>query len=145
LNFRADRINIFADYSYYYDHTYQLAYNQRTFTHLDTTFTHSSIGNRYPTVINQNLTADDVLLYEQQIRVDKTTPLNGYASKIDYTHTLASYLQVETGIKAAFTSFNNELSTHETGLLSNVIGDKRDETAIMDEQISSPKQMWKPT
>lgn len=233
LNFRTDRINIFADYSYYYDHTYQSAYNQRTFTHLDTTFTHSSIETRYPTVINQNLTAgidlslssntilgilfqgsyrnwqqvsqsiaeteknpgddfkiisdrtetnrslqyvinvnlqhrfsenqllnmdldyfdyynyqpqqytnrfltaDDVLLYEQQIQIDKTTPLNGYASKIDYTHTLASYLQVETGIKAAFTSFNNEVSTQETGMHSNGIGDNHDEVAIMEEQIAA--------
>ncbi|MCA1746217.1 MAG: outer membrane beta-barrel family protein, partial [Bacteroidales bacterium] len=233
LNYRNDWINIFADYSYYYDHTYQLAYNQRTFTHLDTTFTHSSIGNRYPTVINQNLTAgidlslssntilgilfqgsyrnwqqeaqsiaetekepgdafkiisdrtetnrsfqyminvnlqhsfsenqllnvdldyfdyynyqpqqyinrfltaDDALLYEQQIQIDKTTPLNGYTSKIDYTHTFASYLQVEAGIKVAYTSFNNEVVTQNTGVSSIGNSGNSDETATMEEQIAA--------
>ncbi|MEX2371985.1 MAG: outer membrane beta-barrel family protein [Bacteroidales bacterium] len=233
LNFRNDWINIFADYSFYYDHTYATAYNRRTFTQLDTTFTHSSFETRYPTVINQNLTtgidlslssntilgilfqgsyrdwqqeaisttdivkepggassiisdktetnrsfqymvnlnlhhrfsenqllnvdldyfdyynyqpqqylnrfltADDVLLYEQEFQVDKTTPLSGYASKIDYTHTMASYLHVEAGIKAAFTFFNNEVVTQNTGVSSNGISDNHEENAVMEEQIAA--------
>ena len=84
-NFDAEHfINIDADYLYYHDN------NPTNYT-------------------NKFYTPKDSLLQEEKITSKKITPINIWVGKVDYVKRLNEIVKMETGLKATFSRFTNDV------------------------------------
>lgn len=52
-------------------------------------------------------------LYDELVRSRKLTPINRFIGNLDYSHQLSDNVKLETGIKASFSTFDNDVSVEE--------------------------------
>lgn len=89
--------------------------NQRQSLSVDLDYLH--FQNNNPTDLFNEIT--DIprnLVYQEQFRVRKTTPLSIWVGKIDHSLKIGERLTLESGLKGTFTQFENDIKVHQKGI-----------------------------
>ncbi len=72
---------------------------------------YANYQNSNPTdYLNQFFDSKGILTSEEEVRVGKTTPIDIYVGKLDFTRDLAEGISFEAGVKGTLSEFNNDFS-----------------------------------
>ncbi|MEE9373124.1 MAG: outer membrane beta-barrel protein [Saprospiraceae bacterium] len=107
LDMRIGELNLWNNYLGNINLQHQFTKKETFNIDLDYAFYHQDQPNDYDIKFyNEN----GILEQEQQIRVGKETPIQFLVGKADYTNHIGEKMIFETGIKGAFSSFDNNIS-----------------------------------
>ena len=107
INMSIDESNLWNNYLGNTNLQHRFSKNQMLNLDLDYASYHQDQPNSY---VIEYLDENGAVESEDQLRVGKETPIQFIVGTADYTHEFTKGVKLETGIKGAFSTFDNDIS-----------------------------------